>query len=211
MTLEVIGPGFGRTGTKSMKEALDQLGLGPCHHMGEIFEHPEQVPYWQAIAAKKPVDWSAVFCGYRSQIDWPGAHVWRELATAYPTAKVVMTVRPEAAWWDSFSNTIAKLVTNYKEMPLPPQVRSMMEVWATSVGQETFRGMFNDRDTALAAYRRRTEEVRAAIPPERLLVFDVAEGWEPLCRFLGKSVPSAPFPHQNTTQQFQARHRFASH
>jgi hypothetical protein len=133
-----------------------------------------------------------------------------DLVNSRPRRRI-WTVRSEAAWWDSFSNTIAKLVTNYKEMPLPPQVRSMMEVWATSVGQETFRGMFNDRDTALAAYRRRIEEVRAAIPPERLLVFDVAEGWEPLCRFRGKAVPSAPFPHQNTTQQFQARHRFASH
>ena len=202
MMLEVIGPGFGRTGTLSLKDALDYLGLGPCHHMEEIFQHPEQVPHWQAIAARKPVDWSAVFAGYRSQVDWPGAHVWRELAAAYPTAKAVLTVRPEAVWWDSFSKTIGKFATTYQEMALPPHIRAMIDAWMAFAGQGTFGGVFDDRDTALAAYRRRTEEVRAAIPPERLLVFDVADGWEPLCRFLGKPVPSIPFPHLNTNKEF---------
>ncbi len=202
MTLEVIGPGFGRTGTMSLKDALDHLGLGPCHHMAEVFEHPEQVPCWEAIAAKKSVNWNAVFQGYRSQVDWPGAHVWRQLAAAYPTAKVVLTVRPEAIWWDSFSKTIGKLSMTYQQMPLPPHVRAMLEAWMALAGQETFGGVFDNRDMALAAYRRRTEEVRAAIPPERLLVFDVADGWEPLCRFLGKPVPRIPFPHLNTNKEF---------
>lgn len=202
MTLEVIDPGFGRTGTLSLKHALDHLGLGPCHHMEEIFLHPEQVAHWQAIAAKKPVDWSAVFSGYRSQVDWPGAHVWRELAAAYPKAKVVLTVRPEASWWDSFSQTIGRFAATYREMPLPPHIRAMVDAWMALAGQETFGGVFDNRERALAAYRRRTEEVRAAIPPERLLVFDVAEGWEPLCRFLGKPAPSIPFPHVNTNEEF---------
>lgn len=202
MTLEVIDPGFGRTGTLSLKHALDHLGLGPCHHMEEIFVHPEQVAHWQAIAAKKPVDWSAVFSGYRSQVDWPGAHVWRELAAAYPKAKVVLTVRPEASWWDSFSQTIGRFAATYREMPLPPHIRAMVDAWMALAGQETFGGVFDNRERALAAYRRRTEEVRAAIPPERLLVFDVAEGWEPLCRFLGKPAPSIPFPHVNTNEEF---------
>ena len=170
--------------------------------MEEIFQHPEQVPHWQAIAAKKPVDWSAVFAGYRSQVDWPGADVWRELAAAYPTAKVVLTVRPEMIWWDSFSKTIGKFLATYQEMPLPQHIRAMTDAWMASAGQATFGGVFDNRDTALAAYRRRTEEVRAAIPPERLLVFDVAEGWEPLCRFLGKPVPGIPFPHRNTNEEF---------
>jgi Sulfotransferase domain len=205
MALEVIGPGFGRTGTKSLKDALERLGFGPCHHMAEVIAHPEQVPYWQAVAAKKSVDWSAVFRGYRSQVDWPGAHVWRELIVAYPTAKVVLTVRAEAIWWDSFSTTIGQLMANYQERPLPPHVRSMLDAWAALAGQETFGDKFDDRDAALAAYRRRTEEVRSTVPPERLLVFDVAEGWEPLCQFLGKTIPRAPFPHQNTNEEFRGR------
>ncbi len=94
MTLSVIGSGFGRTGTKSLKEALEQVGFSPCHHMHEVVEHPEQVAHWQAVAAGETVDWAAVFGGYNSQVDWPGAHVWRELSVAYPDAKVVHTLRP---------------------------------------------------------------------------------------------------------------------
>ena len=96
MALEIIGPGFGRTGSASLKRALEILGFGPCHHMEEIFAHPEQVPHWEAVAAGSPVDWDAVFAGYRSQVDWPGAHVWRELAAYYPESKVVLSIRPES-------------------------------------------------------------------------------------------------------------------
>src|SRR5260370_35399633 len=98
MVLAVIGSGFGRTGTRSLKDALEELGFGPCHHMEEIFEHPDQVPYWQAIATGKTVDWNAAFEGYGAQVDWPGAHVWRQLAAAFPEANVVTRVRPEASW-----------------------------------------------------------------------------------------------------------------
>lgn len=202
MALSVIGSGFGRTGTMSLKTALEQLGFGPCHHMEEVFEHPEQVPHWQAVAAGKAVDWNTVFDGYGSQVDWPGSHVWRELAAAFPQAKVVHSMRPEASWWNSFSRTIAKFFATYEEMPLPPHILAMSDAGMEMIGRQTFGGNFTDRETALAAYRRRAEQVRAAIPPERLLVFDVAEGWEPLCRFLGVAVPDGPFPHHNTTAEF---------
>jgi hypothetical protein len=202
MALAVIGPGFGRTGTKSLKEALERLGFGPCHHMHEILDHPEQVAYWQAIAAGRPVDWNEVFRGYRSQVDWPGAHVWRELAEAFPKAKVVHTVRPEETWWRSFSKTIGKLMLVYKQLPLPQHVRDILDAWNALAGQQTFGGRLDDREAALAAYRLRTEQVRAAISPERLLVFDVAEGWQPLCRFLGVPAPDAPFPHHNLRADF---------
>lgn len=202
MALAVIGSGFGRTGTKSLKAAIEQLGFSPCHHMHEIVEHPEQVAHWQALAAGRTVDWNDVFAGYRSQVDWPGAHVWRELAQAFPEAKVIHTVRPEEIWWNSFAKTIAKLMTTYKQLPLPPHIDDILDAWAQLAGQATFAGNFADRDTAIAAYRRRTEEVRAAIPADRLLVFDVAEGWQPLCRFLDVPAPAAPFPHYNLRADF---------
>src|SRR5271168_2365452 len=123
MTLEVIGSGFGRTGTMSLKRALDQLGFGPCHHMEEVFANPGQVPHWQALAAGQAVDWNLVFAGYRSQVDWPGAHYWRELAAAYPRAKVIHTERPEQLWWKSFSATIAVVLGSYQDMPFPPHMR----------------------------------------------------------------------------------------
>lgn len=202
MSLQVIGSGFGRTGTKSLKAALETLGYGPCHHMHEIVEHPEQVVHWQRLAVGEPVDWGAAFAGYRSQVDWPGAHVWRELAEAFPSAKVVHTVRPDDKWWASFNKTIGKLMARYEDLPLPPHIHDILAAWNGFAGKATFGGVLDDREIGLAAYRRRTEEVQAALPPERLLVFDVAEGWEPLCAFLGADVPDEPFPHHNLRADF---------
>jgi hypothetical protein len=205
LPLDVIGSGFGRTGTASLKRALETLGFGPCHHMEEVMLlHPEQVAHWQAIVAGKPVVWDDVFAGYRSQVDWPGAHVWRELSLAYPNAKVVHSVRQEDGWWTSFSNTIGKLFATYKDAPEPPppHILAMMEAMEIAIVQQTLGGSPTDRERCLAAYRRRTEQVRAALPPERLLVFDVREGWEPLCAFLGVPVPEEPFPRFNSTEEF---------
>jgi hypothetical protein len=203
MALDVIGPGFGRTGTASLKLALQMLGFGPCHHMEELFSHPEQLPYWQAIAAGRPVVWDEVFAGYRAQVDWPGAHPWRELAAAYPDAKVVLSVRPEESWWKSFSSTIGTLMmADRATTPIPPPVRPILDMTDEIITRQTFGCLPDDKQGALAAYRKRTEDVKAAIAPERLLVFDVAEGWEPLCAFLGKPVPAEPFPHVNSTEDF---------
>lgn len=202
MALAVIGSGFGRTGTKSLKEALERLGFGPCHHMHEVVEHPEQVAHWQALAEGRDVHWNDVFHGYRSQVDWPGAHVWRELADAFPGAKVVHTVRPEDDWWMSFSRTIGKLMARYRQLPLPPHVAAILDAWDRLAGNGTFGGRLDDRETAVAAYRLRTEQVRHAIPAERLLIFHVGDGWEPLCRFLGVPVPATPFPHHNLRADF---------
>jgi len=202
MSLAVIGSGFGRTGTASLKRALEMLGLGPCHHMEEVLGHPEQVIYWEAAVAGKPVVWDEVFRGYRAQVDWPGAHVWRQLANAYPEAKIIHSVRPEEAWWTSFSATIGKLLTMPKDSPAPPHIARMMNAMETALVTQTFGCPVSDRAGVLAAYRRRTEEVREAIAPERLLVFDVSEGWGPLSAFLGVPAPDTAFPHINSTAEF---------
>lgn len=202
MALSVVGSGFGRTGTLSLKTALETLGFGPCHHMEEVLANPSQVRHWQAVVAGEPVDWNAAFAGYRSQVDWPGAHVWRELAAAFPDAKVIHSVRPEESWWRSFSTTIGKVLRIHSRMALPPHGTAMMAASVEIIGNRTFGGEWSDREKALAAYRRRTEEVRAAVPAERLLVFDVAEGWDPLCKFLGVAVPNEPFPRRNARDEF---------
>lgn len=202
MALAVIGSGFGRTGTKSLKAALETLGLGPCHHMHEIVEHPEQVAYWQAIAAGKPVDWNEVFRGYVSQVDWPGAHVWRELSEAYPQAKVIHTVRPPEVWWASFTKTIGKLMSHYRSLPLPPHIGAILNAWEDMVGRPVLGGDYSDKDACIAAYERHSQAVQDTIPAGRLLVFNVAEGWGPLCGFLGKPVPADTFPHHNLRADF---------
>ncbi len=209
MTLRVIGSGFGRTGTRSLKDALELLGFGPCHHMEEVFAHSAQVPHWQAVATKAPVDWDAVFAGYRAQVDWPGAHVWRELAAHYPDAKVIHSVRPQDSWWRSFSGTIGKVMGLRQSLDaradMPPHMQAMGAVIAEIIGTQTFGGRFGEREAALAAYRAREAEVVAAIPAERLLVFDVAEGWAPLCAFLDVPTPDAPFPRTNDRAAFWAK------
>lgn len=204
MALKVIGSGFGRTGTRSLKEALETLGFGPTHHMEEIFVNPPQVSHWQAIATGKPVEWDDVFAGYTSQIDWPGAHVWRELAARYPDAKVIHSQRPDDLWWASFSKTIGKLMSISATLPLPPHMRSMMDAAEIMILEDTFHGKWTDRDAALAAYHQRAAEVQEAIPADRLLVFDVAEGWGPLCAFLQVPVPDLPFPKRNNKDDFWA-------
>jgi len=202
MALQVIGSGFGRTGTKSLKAALERLGFGPCHHMHEIIADPGQVAHWQTVAAGGTVDWSVVFAGYRAQVDWPGAHVWRDTARAFPHARVVHTLRPDDVWWASSQRTIATLMQRRADLDLPPHMRDMLEAWDIMVGQGVFGGDLTDRDAAIAAYHAHTKAVRQSLPPERLLLFDVADGWAPLCDFLGVEAPDAPFPHHNLRADF---------
>jgi hypothetical protein len=205
MTLQIIGPGFGRTGTKSTKDALEILGFGPCHHMYEVFTNPPQVDAWLEVFGEKPVDWRSLFDGYTSQIDWPGAHVWRDLITAFPEARVLLTTRPEESWYRSFSKTIGKFMQVSPSLELPPHVRAMADATLPAIQKHDLCGAgMDDKEALLAAYRQRKAEVIAAVDPGRLLVFDVAEGWEPLCAFLDVPVPDVPFPHENQRDSFWA-------
>jgi hypothetical protein len=203
MTLKVIGSGFGRTGTMSTKIALELLGFGPCHHMVEVIENPSQPAKWKAIAAGQPVNWAEVFDGYNSQVDWPGAAVWQETSKAFPDAKVVHTERPEEDWWNSFSVTIGKFFTRAPSMPLPPHIAAIFETMSGWFLKNTFAD-YTDRDCAIAAYRLNNQKVRETIPADRLLIFNVAEGWEPLCEFLGVPVPDTDYPRSNPRDEFWA-------
>lgn len=201
MGLAVIGAGFGRTGTMSLKLALEQLDYGPCHHMEEVFFNPGQLPLWQAAVAGEKVDWDAVFEGYNSTADWPGAHFWRELAAFYPDSKVVLTTRSVDSWWDSYSGTIMKFNQILPD-EAPEHVRALSQLAKTLVGERTFGTTFDDERAGKAAYRNHLEAVTASIPADRLLCFDVRDGWEPLCAFLGKPVPHGAFPRANTSAEF---------
>lgn len=203
MALSVIGAGYGRTGTASLKIALEQLGLGKCHHMHEVLQSPGQLDLWEAVAASKSVDWEAVFAGFGCAVDWPSATFWREIADFFPDAKVLLSVRPAERWWTSFADTIKQLLDDDGEAPTPEvgRVRAMAR---KVIIDGSLRGAYHSRDAAIARFEEHVAEVRAAIPAERLLVFDVAEGWEPLCRFLDKPVPDTPFPRTNSTEEFWA-------
>jgi Sulfotransferase domain len=203
MALAVIGAGFGRTGTLSLKGALEQLGFGPCHHMAEILANPQQLPLWQAAARGEAVDWDQVFQGYRATVDWPSAYFWRELAATYPAAKVVLSTRDADAWYASFQDTILR-VAGAMDRIADPHIRATVEMGGRLVGPGVFGGRADDPEHAKAIFRAHQDQVRAAIPTGRLLVFDVREGWQPLCAFLEVPVPDDPFPNLNDAEQFRA-------
>jgi Sulfotransferase domain len=204
MLLKVIGAGLGRTGTLSLKIALEQLGFGRCHHMREVRETPGQLAYRQAAAGGDLPDWGAVFEAFGCTVDWPSARYWREIAARYPKAKVVLSVRPEQSWLRSMQATIAPLLRSHRTLP-PGIFRDTMEMAHAIIAAQTFGGRLDDPEHMLAVYRAHNEEVRRTIAPDRLLVFDVAEGWAPLCAFLEVPVPDTPFPRANSTQEFQER------
>lgn len=200
--LRVIGAGFGRTGTLSLKVALERLGFGPCYHMTEVFRHPAHGADWLAAAAGALTDWERIFAGYGATTDWPGCSFYAELMRAYPEAKVVLTVRDPNRWYESVRSTIyrASHVADGAPPGPGPQVPEAL-VW-----QSPFSGRFEDRAHAVGVFEGHNREVRERVPADRLLVFDVAEGWGPLCRFLGTEVPPGePFPHVKLAQQFVAR------
>jgi hypothetical protein len=203
MGLQVIGSGFGRTGTKSLKEALELLGLGPCHHMVEVRTAPGQLDFWCDIAARKPVDWHAVFADFNSTVDWPSCNYWRELAAAFPDAKIIHTTRPPEQWWNSFSKTIMESMTIQAQVDDPDRLRQR-QMTQTIINHDVFGNRISDKAVALAAFRQREAEVRAAIPPERLLILQPSDGWAELCPFLGVPVPAVPYPFTNTTADFRA-------
>ena len=193
MSLSVIGAGFGRTGTTSMKTALELLELGACHHMKEVMS-PETIADWLAIAEGQQPDWDQIFSGYGSCIDWPAAFFWRELAEYYPDAKVLLTVRNSESWYKSMENTILKVLKT------SPQAFAVAD---KLVGERVFNRRLDDKDWVISIYEQNIRDVQAAFSSDRLLTYELGTGWEPLCSFLGKPVPDVPFPQSNTTQDFQ--------
>jgi len=211
MSLKVIGAGFGRTGTLSLKHALEQLGFGPCYHMIETREHPEHDAIWLALARGDSDDWHAALDGYAASVDWPAIMIWKELAAAYPKARVILTIRDSERWYESASKTIFARMREFAEAlarddaeSIDPARRSHMRMVNAVVVDKAFGGDLG-HDHAVKVFNAHNAEVRRAIPPERLLVYEAGQGWEPLCAFLDVPVPETPYPKVNTTDDFAAR------
>jgi hypothetical protein len=210
MPLKVIGAGFGRTGTLSLKVALEQLGFVKCYHMTEVFSRPEYVGLWDAAARGEPVDWESLFRGYEATVDWPGCNFYREFLRLYPQAKVILTVRDPDGWYDSARQTIYCQQRAFPAwvMPFFPRLRRFLRLTERLIWEGVFRGRFEDRAFAIEVFNRHTEEVKRVVPPERLIVYEVKEGWGPLCSFLGVPIPEGkPFPHLNDAEEFRSRIR----
>jgi hypothetical protein len=202
MTINLIGAGVGRTGTYSLKLAINQIGLGPCHHMEEVLHNmPVHVPLWAAAAADNP-DWARIYDGYNSAVDWPTACFFRELLAQYPDARFVLTERDPERWADSFGATIYKLLAGKDEAP--EEMRAWLEMASAVIAKTGFPPGL-DRNGLVEAFKTHNNSVRETIPASQLLVFEVKQGWEPLCEFLGVPVPKTEFPRSNHREEFWDR------
>lgn len=214
-TLQIIGVGFGRTGTDSTRTALNQLGY-PCYHMIEVLKNRGQhLGFWTRVAESPPGtqhDWNEVFADYRATVDNPAACVWRELLESYPDAKVLLTLHPGGAeaWYESTAETIyaPQRRWQWKVLELLTRFGNRMARMTRKLIWERFhRGTMENRKQAIERYHEHTAEVQAAVPEDRLLVFRASEGWEPLCRFLEVPVPDGSFPRVNDRESTKRRLR----
>lgn len=199
MSLKLIGAGLGRTGTLSIKLALEQLGFGPCYHMTELLIHPTHAQLWTGAADGRP-EWEALLGEYASTVDYPGCAFWRDLAARNPDAKVLLSVRDPAAWFESTQKTI------FSDESIQRLESSPLEHFFANAVWTGLRERIHDRDFMMDHFRRHNAEVERAIPPERLLVYQVSEGWGPLCAFLRVPVPDRPFPRVNSREQYAQAH-----
>ncbi|MCA9840371.1 MAG: hypothetical protein KC422_25905 [Trueperaceae bacterium] len=213
MSVKVIGAGFGRTGTATLKLALEHLGFNKCYHSESLGDHPEHASMWIALLQGKQPDWTYLFKGYQAATGLPTVFFYRELMKAYPEAKIILTLRDPERWYESASQTILNL-------PSRPQFALMRLISlfnndlkkvlpiltvARKVGIETFFNNDLSKDHVIATFKQHNEEVRQTVPAEHLLEYEVRQGWQPLCEFLKLPVPNEPFPKTNTLEQFQRR------
>jgi sulfotransferase family protein len=201
MALRVVGAGLGRTGTHSIKLAVEELLGGRCYHMSEAIEKPGDTAAWKAALREEHVGWGPLLADYVATVDWPACAFWRELSSINPEAIVLLSTRASAAeWWASFEQTI--LVTLSE--PVPPGEPDWAERREMTLGlMERFDPAWRRREAAMAAYERHNDAVRAAVPGDRLVEWRTGDGWAPICAALGLRVPSKPFPHTNTAAEFR--------
>jgi hypothetical protein len=202
--LKVVGAGLGRTGTNSLKLALEQLLDGRCYHMFELVGRHQDLPVWEAAVRGEPVDWNELMGEYVATVDWPAASFWPEIKAANPDALVLLSTRGSTAeWWESMSKTISVALS----APVPPDDPSLARRRAVTreVLATRFARVWEDGAAAREAYERHNQAVREAVPADRLIEWQPGDGWTPLCAALGLPEPGEPFPHENTRAEFRSR------
>lgn len=209
--MDVIGAGLGRTGTSSLKLALEQVGFDKCYHMRELLlENPQHLTCWEQAFTTGTTDWKAIFTGYLATVDYPAALYYRDLTQTYPDAKVILTVRDPERWYESVRQTIFATsehawALDILRWVLPP-IRERYPIFKyvnRLIWDGQFEGRFKDKAFAIATFKQWNESVKATVPANKLLVFEVKQGWQPLCDFLGVPVPDTEFPHANSREEFR--------
>jgi hypothetical protein len=201
VTLRVVGAGLGRTGTHSLKLALEQLLGGPCYHMIEVLQHPDHIEVWQRAIDGDPPRWDEFFADYAAAVDWPVAAFWAELSGAFPGAIVLLSVRDTDGWWQSAKQTIFDV--SRRTPPSDPMFRDQLQM-VNTMFERRFTPEWADEAAAKAAYEQHNDTVRASVEPGRLVEWRAGDGWRPLCNALDLAEPDEPFPHVNTTSDFRA-------
>jgi len=213
MSLQVIGTGVGRTGTHSLKLALEQLGFGKCYHMEELLQHPEGLIYFENAEKGEHVEWSKLFEGYNSAVDYPVARYYKQIITAFPEAKVIHTIRDAESWYKSAMETIfwaskpsfGRMLKMMIRMPFSSNIRKIFPVlkYDGSMVDNIYGKDLKNKQEVIKRYNEINEETLNFIPKDRSLVYDVKSGWEPLCNFLNVPIPQTPFPRSNTREEFK--------
>ena len=207
MTLKVIGAGFGRTGTSSMKAALEQIGFGSCCHASDILFDDSKVRQWCQVVDGDDVNWDSIFEGYQSTVDWPASAFYVQQMNAFPQARVILTIRDPETWYRSTLETIypiSHLMAPRWLGALSGRIRRQRRLVFGAIWDGQMQGRFMDKDAAIRIFDEHIETVKQTVPGERLLVFDVREGWGPLCEFLGVAeIPDTPFPHVNESAELK--------
>ena len=213
MSLSILGVGWGRTGTYSLKTALEILGFGPCYHMTELLARPWHLPYWEKALNGEIVDWSGFLDEYQSAVDYPACRHWRVLGQSITDLKYILTVRDPDTWYESVRSTLYSAQPNWfgrfkimMRLPFSKKMRQRLNVFRyieRSLWEIDFEGRFEDKKFVTDKYNSHIDEITATIPADRLLVYNVKSGWRPLCRFLEVDIPrNTPFPVLNTRSQF---------
>ena len=206
MSIEVLGAGLGRTGTLSLKFALEKLGFHKCYHMMEVALNPHHSPFWHQAWLGEQVDWADVYEGYRATVDWPSSSFWHELHVRYPQAKVILTQRDPEAWYRSVKQTIWKSsqgAVAKARASADPQALARAKMIHAVIWDGFFDGRMDDKAYVIGCFNRHNQAVRDTVPSEQLLVLEPGEGWAPLCRFLACPIPDEAYPKVNSTEDFQ--------
>jgi hypothetical protein len=215
MSIKIIGAGFPRTGTNTLRESLELLGFNKTYHMKQLLVHPENVHYWETLRATGTTDWEGLYDGYQATVDFPCYPWYKQHMQHYPDAKVILTVRPFENWYESFYSTIWKAQNPPEEAqaamaekvagdPRLQQVMRVMKFAKDAIIEDHFHNRFLDKEYMEKVFNDHNEEVKNYVPADKLLVFDVREGWGPLCEFVGAEVPDEALPHTNKKEDFGA-------
>ena len=203
MSIKIIGAGFGRTGTNSLKLALEILGFGPCYHMFEVGKNPEHVNVWNNANNGKKVNWRKLYVGYQSAVDWPTVSFLPQLLQEYPDAKTILTLRDPEEWFESARTTIFEAMISGDRNP-DLEGRSRTKMSRQLILEKTFSGRYTEKDYCIEIYNKHIQNVRELVSPDNLLEYNISDGWESLCEFLMVSTPESSFPNTNDRQSFLA-------